>query len=35
MTEFIALRAKTYAFIKINKEDELKNIKKLKEQRNA
>ena len=35
MTEFIALRAKTYAFIKINEEDELKNIKKLKEQRNA
>ena len=35
MTEFIALRAKTYAFIKINEEDELKNINKLKEQRNA
>ena len=30
MTEFIALRAKTYAFIQINEEDELEEHKKAK-----
>ena len=30
MTEFIALRAKTYAFVQINEEDELEEHKKAK-----
>ena len=35
MTEFIALRSKTYAFVQINKEEELEEHKELREQRNV